>query len=355
MTDAVLYDPRETSVGGMHAMFIVRGDPRGIQPAAQPGGADGVLEEWMEVRGRRRGSRAVLGTALAFVGAAMTNTYYDVPLLKAPVWTWEVPVYFFVGGAAGGGGDHRQRRRGGPVRSGTLVRDARWIAAAGGPLSAALLTADLGRPERFINMMRVFKPQSAMSVGVVDARRVSALEHRGGAAGSRDRRVPAARRAALLGCGMLDLHRRPHRCDGDPRLARARRASLPIHFAASGMASAAALLTLMGHDEPALNRIAMGAAAVETGIGAAIELNGSAASQPLRSRGPSGWVIRAGGVLSGPVPLICRAAGGSRWRRVASVAALAGSLLTRIGWILAGRASAEGRVWRRDRTEPNGA
>jgi formate-dependent nitrite reductase membrane component NrfD len=32
----------------------------------------------------------------------MTNTYYDVPLLKAPVWTWEVPVYFFVGGAAGG-------------------------------------------------------------------------------------------------------------------------------------------------------------------------------------------------------------------------------------------------------------
>ena len=30
-----------------------------------------------------------------------TNTYYDVPLLKAPVWTWEVPLYFFVGGAAG--------------------------------------------------------------------------------------------------------------------------------------------------------------------------------------------------------------------------------------------------------------
>src|ERR1051325_7340755 len=94
----------------------------------------------------------------------MTNTYYDVALLKPPVWTWEVPLYFFVGGAAGAaaiigsvaewaGGDGR------------LARDAKWIPAAGGPLSAALLTSDLGRPERFVNMLRVFKPHSAMSVG----------------------------------------------------------------------------------------------------------------------------------------------------------------------------------------------
>src|SRR3954465_5977977 len=94
----------------------------------------------------------------------MTATYYDAPLLKAPVWTWEVPVYFFVGGAAGAAAII------GTVAEwtgtdGTLARDARWIAAGGGPLSAALLTADLGRPERFINMLRVFKPQSAMSVG----------------------------------------------------------------------------------------------------------------------------------------------------------------------------------------------
>src|SRR3954447_5313018 len=32
-------------------------------------------------------------------------------------------------------------------------------------MSAALLAADLGRPERFLNMLRVFKPQSAMSMG----------------------------------------------------------------------------------------------------------------------------------------------------------------------------------------------
>ena len=40
----------------------------------------------------------------------MTATYYDVPLLKPPVWTWEVPLYFFVGGAAGGAARHRRRR-----------------------------------------------------------------------------------------------------------------------------------------------------------------------------------------------------------------------------------------------------
>src|SRR3954454_12411846 len=268
----------------------------------------------------------------------MTATYYDVPLLKAPVWTWEVPLYFFVGGAAGGAaiigslaqwtGTH-----------GTLARDARWVAAAGAPLSAMLLTADLGRPTRFLNMLRVFKPQSAMSVGswtlvaFSGATTTALVPFAAGVA------APAS---ALLGCGMLTYTGVLIGATAIPVWHEHVRI-LPIHFAASGMASAVALLTLMGHDEPALNRIAIGAAAVETGIGAAIELNGSDASEPLR-RGASGWVIRTGGVLSGPVPIICRAAGGSRWRRAASVAALAGSLLTRIGWILAGRTSAEGRL-----------
>src|SRR5260221_11766758 len=77
------------------------------------------------------------------------------PLLKPAVWTWEVPTYFFVGGAAGAaalvgavagfGGDHAE-----------IARHARWVAAAGALLSAPLLIADLGRPSRFLNMLRVF-------------------------------------------------------------------------------------------------------------------------------------------------------------------------------------------------------
>ncbi|HZR24191.1 MAG TPA: NrfD/PsrC family molybdoenzyme membrane anchor subunit [Vicinamibacterales bacterium] len=265
----------------------------------------------------------------------MTTTYYDVPLLKPPVWTWEVPVYFFVGGIAGGAAVI------GTVahwtgEDGTLVRDARWIAAAGGPASAMLLTADLGRPERFINMLRTLNPQSPMSIGSWTLASFSAT--------STSALIPAvspvaAPAAAVLGGMMLTYTGVLIGATAIP-VWNANVSLLPIHFAASGMAAAAATLTLMGHDEPALNDIALGAAAIETLIGAAIESRDDPRLAPLR-QGASGWTIRAGGVLSGPVPLVIRAATRNRtWRSVASIAALAGSLLTRLGWIAAGRVSA---------------
>ena len=266
----------------------------------------------------------------------MTNTYYDVPLLKPPVWTWEVPLYFFVGGAAGGAAVIATVSEW-TGANGNLARDARWIAAAGAPASAALLTADLGRPERFINMLRVFKPQSAMSVGSWTLASFSAS--------TTGALVPALRpvataTSALFGAAMLTYTGVLIGATAIPVWNR-NVDLLPVHFAASGVASAAAVLTLMGHDEPALNDVAIGAAAAETIIGALIETRTSPAMTPLRE-GSSGWVIRAGGVLSGPVPLLIRAASKEpAWRKVASIAALAGSLLTRLGWIAAGRESAK--------------
>jgi formate-dependent nitrite reductase membrane component NrfD len=137
----------------------------------------------------------------------VTNTYYDVPLLKPPVWTWEVPLYFFVGGAAGAAaiiGCIAEWTR----TDGTLARDAKWIAAAGGPLSAALLTADHGRPERFINMLRVFKPQSAMSIGswtltAFSATSTAALAPAAGLPALRAAGAAAGASSAALGAGML--------------------------------------------------------------------------------------------------------------------------------------------------------
>lgn len=278
----------------------------------------------------------------------MTTTYYDVPLLKPPVWTWEVPLYFFVGGAAGGAaiiGAFAELTR----TDGTLARDAKWVAAAGGPISAGLLTTDLGRPERFVNMLRVFKPQSAMSVGswtltAFSASSTAALVPIMAPAGTAASAIAGA--AMLTYTGVLIGATAIPVWHDNIKL-------LPIHFAASGLASAAALLTLLGHDEPALDDIAIGAAAVETAIGASIELRDEPALAPLKD-GASGWVIRVGGLLSGPVPLAiraglraCRTENESRdraWRCVASVAALAGSLLTRIGWIAAGRASARQKI-----------
>ena len=66
--------------------------------------------------------------------ASPETGYYGIPLLKEPSWTWEIPLYFFVGGAAGAAAvvgaiaDYTGADR-------KLVRDARWIAAAGAVLS----------------------------------------------------------------------------------------------------------------------------------------------------------------------------------------------------------------------------
>ena len=117
-------------------------------------------------------------------------------------------------------------------------------------------------------------------------------------------------------------------------------ALLPVHFAASGVGAATSMLDLAGHRDVALRRLAFGAAAVETIVGAAVEANRSQAQRPLRE-GSSGAVTRAGGVLSGPVAMLARAAGGgTRVQRIAAVCAIAGSILTRLGWISAGRRSA---------------
>src|SRR5881392_2160286 len=127
-------------------------------------------QKLIEIRreAERRGEVKASGIRPAgspFPMASPDTGYYGIPLLKKPAWTWEIPLYFFTGGTAGAaavvgaianytGADRR------------LVRDARWIAAAGSVISPALLISDLGRPARFLNMLRVFKPQSPMSVGV---------------------------------------------------------------------------------------------------------------------------------------------------------------------------------------------
>ncbi len=86
------------------------------------------------------------------------------PIINAPVWTWEVPLYFWFGGIAAGSsfvalacdlaGD------------GDSAAIARKVALAALAPSPVLLIQDLGRPERFYKMLRIFKPRSPMSMGV---------------------------------------------------------------------------------------------------------------------------------------------------------------------------------------------
>src|SRR5262249_8552861 len=90
--------------------------------------------------------------------------YYGQPVVKPPVWTWEIPVYLFVGGLAGM--SPAIALAAAIFRHADVTRAALWTAAIGAVISPILLIVDLGRPHLFINMLRVFKPQSVMSMGV---------------------------------------------------------------------------------------------------------------------------------------------------------------------------------------------
>jgi len=91
------------------------------------------------------------------------QSYHGQPVIKEPIWTWEIPCYFFTGGLAGAsaGLAYLSELRG----EEELARRA-WLAAlAGVGASPLLLISDLGRPARFLNMLRMFKVTSPMSVG----------------------------------------------------------------------------------------------------------------------------------------------------------------------------------------------
>ena len=91
------------------------------------------------------------------------RSYYDRPIVKEPVWQPEIPFYFFTGGIAGGCSVlHGIARVTGQER---LAKTALYVGAVFDLVSPALLVSDLGRPERFLNMLRVFKVTSPMSVG----------------------------------------------------------------------------------------------------------------------------------------------------------------------------------------------
>lgn len=108
----------------------------------------------------RRGRRA----ERPVVPDAEFTSYYGKPILNAPPWeARDIAGYLFLGGLAGGSsllaaGADLTGRAG-------LSRVAKAGALAAGALSVAALVHDLGRPARFVNMMRVFKVTSPMSVG----------------------------------------------------------------------------------------------------------------------------------------------------------------------------------------------
>jgi len=89
--------------------------------------------------------------------------YYDHPIVKPPVWKADIAWYLFAGGLAGASSTLSLAARVSGNR--VLARRSVMVAGAAATASPALLVRDLGRPERFLHMLRVFKPTSPMNLG----------------------------------------------------------------------------------------------------------------------------------------------------------------------------------------------
>lgn len=99
-------------------------------------------------------------------GEGKGGGYYDYPVVRRPVWTWEVPAYFWLGGmAAGAYVTASLAQNFGSADDRRAAAGGYYVAAAALLPCAPLLIADLGRPDRFHHMLRIFKPLSPMNLG----------------------------------------------------------------------------------------------------------------------------------------------------------------------------------------------
>jgi polysulfide reductase-like protein len=304
-----------------------------------------------QLRDEAYGKGIVAGRGVDVAGGPIPRKpgYYGQPVVKPPVWTWEVPLYFFFGGLAG---------MSAVIALGAvlfhhvdLALAAMWTASiAGAVLSPILLILDLGRPHLFLNMLRVFKHRSAMSMGawILSAFGACAvpglitleLHTRQMFPGTLDQLLRIAAGIFIFGAAIFGtlLSTYTGVLIGATAIPAwfLHRTLLPIHFGTAGLGSAAAVLELLGHRIAALNFLGFYAAAIETAllIWLSIDKHG-AADRAIHEHG-SGWLIRIGEVLNGPLALILRFFGFIPW---AAISFLAGALISRIGWIAVGKVS----------------
>lgn len=273
------------------------------------------------------------------------ESYYGRQILKTPTWkTPDVPLYLFLGGLAGASAVLAE----GAALTGrpALERVTRLAAAGGAAAGTVALVHDLGRPERFLNMLRVFKPTSPLSVGSFVLAPFSGLAA-ASAASEMTGRVPRLGRLAGLGAAALGPPLVTYTAallsnTAVPAWHEGHR-ELPFVFAGSGAAAAGGLamvLTPVAEAGPARRMVL---------AGAALEI--LAAERLLGRLGMVGEPYRIGlpgRLMSASRTATAVAAGlslllGRRSRAVsvlAGAACVAASVMTRFGIFEAGLTSA---------------
>ena len=277
------------------------------------------------------------------------ESYYGKQIIKTPTWkTPDVPLYLFLGGMAGGSA---------LLAEGAALQDlpalekvARGAAAAGAGIGTVFLVHDLGRPERFLNMLRVFKPTSPLSVGSFILAPFSAfataafgsqvtgwfprLGRLSGVGAAAFGPPLATYTAALFANTAVPIWHEGHR-------------ELPFVFGGSGASAAggvAMVLAPAAQTGPAV-RMALAGAALDLGAVEVMSRRLGMIAEPYE-QGRSGRLMKAARALTtaGAGLSLLGSLGKGRRSRVARVAAgaavVAGSVTLRFGIFEAGLASA---------------
>jgi polysulfide reductase-like protein len=274
---------------------------------------------------------------------AETGSYYGRPIVKPPVWKPDIPVYFFFGGLGGASSALALAAR--LAGNDRLARTAALTSAGALAVSPLLLIHDLGRPARFLNMLRVVKVTSPMSIG---SWTLAAGGTMSGAAAACELLgiLPRVRRATEVAAGLIGLPLSTYTgalvADTAIPAWHTGRRELPFLFAGGAAASAggaAAIAAPFDASGPA-RRLALFGALLELTAARAMERRLGLLAEPYE-KGTSGRLSKAGKA--------CMLAGGAliagaRSRSTASAAGAvlcAGSLLVRFSVWKAGVASAE--------------
>ena len=311
---------------------------------------------WSYLFGRDTGYRStraddgeVARAARAARGSEDPDIDIQGPMMKPAVWTWEVPLYFWLGGIAGGSslvgfacdvaGDEDS------------AAVARKVALGAAIPCAPLLIMDLGRPERFLNMLRVFKPRSPMSMGawcLASFSTVAGLAVAADVAGQRRIARPLGALLAFFGTYLGSYTGALLGATAVPVWARSRHLLGPIFVCtatATGAATNRLVLVAMGVPVGHPTRNALGtietvAMAGELALSTLNEKRLGRLAESLAQGRPGAlfrfakWAVRVGLALRlarGRGPVV---------HHVASVLYLAAGLAFRMAWVGAGRTSA---------------
>ena len=304
--------------------------------------ADGPPAQDRERRRRSGGRTPRPGESV--VGEAEFRSYYGRPVIKPPVWkTPDVPLYLFLGGAAGSSAllGTMAELTGRPA----LARVAQLTAGGGALTSVAFLIHDLGRPARFLYMLRVFKPTSPLSVGSWILAPFSALATATAGAHLLGRfprlRLLTGVGAAVLGGPMTTYTAALIADTAVPSWHVAHR-QLPFAFAGSAMAAGGGISVACAPPDEAgpARKVAMAGALVELGMMHQVEHGHGLVSEPYRT-GRAGKLLRAARACTATGAVLTLTAGRRRSPAMVGGALLAaGSALTRFGVFDAGMASA---------------